>query len=228
MNVSPKRIRLIHNGYESNGPVVYWMSRDQRVSDNWALLFAQQKAVEMKQPLLVCFCLSYSFLRAPLRPYDFMLQGLRKVNKQLHKKGIPFFLITGDAPLVIPPFLKKHKAGLLVTDFDPLRIKCEWKKGVAARAKITIYEVDAHNIVPCWTASEKQEYGAYTIRPKIQHLLSEFLTDYPALRKHPFTLSYEVTNSLNVDEIKKTLSIRSEKCEPFRSSFRNELRACCS
>ena len=46
--------------------------------------------------------------------------------------------------------------------------------------------MDAHNIVPCWYASPKQEYGAYTLRPKIQRLLSEFLDDFPPLRKHPF------------------------------------------
>ena len=26
-----------------NGPVLYWMSRDQRVQDNFALLYAQEK-----------------------------------------------------------------------------------------------------------------------------------------------------------------------------------------
>jgi hypothetical protein len=41
-------------------------------------------------------------------------------------------------------------------------------------------QVDAHNVVPVWTASEKQETGARTIRPKIERLLS-MLTDMPPL-----------------------------------------------
>lgn len=32
-------------------PVIYWMSRDQRVQDNWAMLYAQQCAVEAEAPV---------------------------------------------------------------------------------------------------------------------------------------------------------------------------------
>jgi deoxyribodipyrimidine photo-lyase len=47
-------------------------------------------------------------------------------------------------------------------------------------------EVDAHNIVPCWLASPKLEFAAYTLRPKIHRLLPEYLTDLPSLPSHPF------------------------------------------
>lgn len=46
--------------------------------------------------------------------------------------------------------------------------------------------MDAHNIVPCWIASPKQEYGAYTIRPKLNRHLPVFLEDFPRLQKHPY------------------------------------------
>lgn len=36
-------------------------------------------------------------------------------------------------------------------------------------------EVDAHNVVPVWLASEKREHAARTLRPKIHRLLPEFL-----------------------------------------------------
>ena len=32
-------------------PVIYWMSRDQRVQDNWAMLYAQQCAAEAEAPV---------------------------------------------------------------------------------------------------------------------------------------------------------------------------------
>ncbi len=35
----------------AGGPVCYWMSRDQRVNDNWALLFAQETALNARAPL---------------------------------------------------------------------------------------------------------------------------------------------------------------------------------
>lgn len=42
--------------------VAYWMSRDQRVQDNWSLIYAQKLALEHKVPLFVVFCLLPKFL----------------------------------------------------------------------------------------------------------------------------------------------------------------------
>jgi deoxyribodipyrimidine photo-lyase len=50
---------------------------------------------------------------------------------------------------------------------------------VADAVTIPFAEVDAHNVVPVWVASDKREYGARTIRPKIQAKLPEFLKEYP-------------------------------------------------
>lgn len=47
---------------------------------------------------------------------------------------------------------------------------------------MTIHEVDAHNIVPIWVASEKLEYSARTLRGKINKLLPEYLIDFPMLQ----------------------------------------------
>lgn len=42
--------------------------------------------------------------------------------------------------------------------------------------KVPMHEVDAHNIVPTWIASDKREYGARTIRNKIHKQLPEWFT----------------------------------------------------
>lgn len=47
---------------EINGPVLYWMAREGRVEDNWALLFAQKLALKFEQPLHVAYCLVPVFL----------------------------------------------------------------------------------------------------------------------------------------------------------------------
>ena len=184
--VDKRRIRLLKDGPELKGPVVYWMSRDQRTADNWALLYAQELALERRQPLVVLFCLVPRFLNAAVRQYDFMLTGLREVEKQLTETHVLFFLLTGAPEKEIPRFVTEHGAGALVTDFDPLRLKQEWKKGVTDQLNIPFYEVDAHNIVPCWVASSKQEVGARTLRPKIHRLLPDFMEEFPRLQKHPF------------------------------------------
>jgi deoxyribodipyrimidine photo-lyase len=87
----------------------------------------------------------------------------------------------------IPRFLTETDAGVLVTDFDSLRIKREWKQCVTRKINIQFYEVDAHNIIPCWIASRKLEFAAYTIRPKINRLLPIYLEEYPRIEIMPDT-----------------------------------------
>jgi deoxyribodipyrimidine photo-lyase len=176
-----KRIRILKSGKTGKGAVAYWMSRDQRVEDNWALLFASGIALEADVPVVVVFCLVDRFLGALRWHYEFMLKGLQEVDSTLSEKKIPFFLLHGDPGLKISEFVKDYGIGTLVTDFSPLKIKREWTENVISRIEIPFYEVDAHNIVPCWEASKKQEYAAHTFRPKILKLLPFFLNEYPQL-----------------------------------------------
>jgi deoxyribodipyrimidine photo-lyase len=182
-----ERVRILKKAKEKPGPIVYWMSRDQRAHDNWALFFAQELAFKQRTPLAVVFCLVPQFLGATIRQYGFMLQGLQETEKKLSAKNIAFFLILGSPELEIPKFAAQNEISALITDFDPLRLKKAWKKSVLDRIDIPVYEVDAHNIIPCWIASPKQEFAAYTFRPKVKRQLSEFMDDFPNLKKHPFS-----------------------------------------
>lgn len=206
--INEKRARLLQKGIEAKGPVFYWMSRDQRAHDNWALLFAQQLALDKKKELVVVFTIVPKFLGATLRQYDFMLKGLRGVENELQKYNIPFIMLMGEPSIEIPKFIKETGASNLVTDFDPLKIKRRWKKEVAQKTTIPLYEVDAHNIVPCFYVSQKPEFGAYTIRPKIHKNLPEFLDEFPKLKKMKSNSEHSlnridwkiVYSSLNIDE----------------------------
>lgn len=201
------RRRINHHNSEKDkgGPVVYWMSREQRVLDNWGLLHARSLAGETR-PLIVLFCLAPSFIGATLRHYDFMLKGLKQVEASLAAMGIPFVLRMGNPELEVSDFVKEIDAGVLVTDFDPLRIKKVWQETVCCNIDIPLIEVDGHNVVPARFVSDKQEYAARTIRPKIQRLLPEFLTDFPGLAplknnplKFPELDWEEVFGSIDVD-----------------------------
>jgi deoxyribodipyrimidine photo-lyase len=147
------------------------------------LLFAQQLAIENKRDLAVVFCVVPDFLEATIRQYDFMLRGLIEVEKDLKKLSVPFYLLTGNPINEVSKFVNEFGVGNLVTDFDPLRIKRNWKNEIAKKIDIPFYEVDAHNVVPCFYVSPKKEFGAYTIRPKIHKNLPIFLDEFPSLRK---------------------------------------------
>ncbi len=157
--------------------VVYRMSRDQRVWDNHALLAAARYARYRNLSLAVVFCLVKSYPGATLRSIDFMLSGLAEVSVSLSKWGIPFYLFEGEPDVVLPPFLKQISCEALFSDFDPLRIKQYWTTQLSEQIECSHYEADAHNIVPCRIASSKEEFGAYTIRPKINRLLPYYIED---------------------------------------------------
>ncbi len=171
----------------AGGPVLYWMNRDMRAEDNWALLYAQEVALKHDVPLLVLYNLDPHFLGGTNRQYDFKVRSLSEVARQLQEKNISFFLVTGsETQRDIVSFIQEHSVGYLVTDFSPLRIQREWLSYVVSHAEIPCVRVDAHNIVPVWIASQKQEVGARTLRPKLYTRLPEFLEPFPPLKKHPF------------------------------------------
>ncbi|CDQ80029.1 unnamed protein product [Oncorhynchus mykiss] len=116
--------------------VVYWMNRDHRVQDNWALIYAQQLALEEKLPLHICFCLvvPQNSELATIRHFGFMLGGLEEVAKDCSALDIQFHLLQGSAGELLPGFVADWSFGAVVTDFSPLRTPLQWveevKKGL--------------------------------------------------------------------------------------------------
>lgn len=125
-----------------------------------------------------------------------MLKGLKETASALKQYNIPFLIIQGSPPEKLFQYAENVKAGAVVTDFDPLRIKRKWKGELIQKFNKAIFEVDAHNIVPVWAASDKQEFAAYTIRPKIERALPEFLAEYPPVEK------FASENMIYMEEIK--------------------------
>ena len=181
--VDLKRVQVLRDS-ASDGAVVYWMSRDQRHQDNWALLYAQEKAISAKAPLYVVFCLATKFPGANLRSYDFLWRGLQEVSGGLRAHGIPLHLLWGGPEQVLPKFVTSHQVALVVADFSPLRIARQWKSDVqtALPKGVGLHVVDAHNIVPCWLASDKQEVGARTIRSVLILAASHLCNSLPHLK----------------------------------------------
>ena len=177
--VNKKRVRPMGTGDHGAGPVVYWCSRDQRVEDNWALIHACDTAKQAGVPCVVVFSLVTEFLGAGARQFGFMLRGLREMEAELKKKGIPFVLIKGNPGVTVPKFANDTAAHSVVMDQSPLRLGREWRETIAEKATCPSSEVDAHNVVPVWEASPKMEVGARTLRGKLLKLYPEFLVEYP-------------------------------------------------
>ena len=96
--MQPERARLIHMRPQQPGPVLYWMHREMRAADNWALLHAQTLARERQQPLAVVFCLARHYSLASLMHFAFMLRpGETRASPLL-------FQPVSDFPPPPPPF----------------------------------------------------------------------------------------------------------------------------
>lgn len=192
-HVDGDRVKKLNQAEYQSGCVCYWMNRDGRAEDNWALLFAQQKALEHNTPLIVVYNLDPGFLGGGYRQHAFKIKGLQEVEQDLKMKRIPFFVVSGDdTEKQLLDFFKKKKVGLLVTDFSPLRLPRKWSATIRESVEIPFYGVDAHNIVPIWSASDKKEFAAHTIRPKINKQLGNFLTPIPSLLRHEVVYQEEV------------------------------------
>ncbi|XP_028169852.1 deoxyribodipyrimidine photo-lyase [Ostrinia furnacalis] len=191
-----KRLRIVSQEQmvaENCEGIVYWMSRDSRVQDNWAFLFAQKLALKNEVPLHVCFCLIAKYLDASVRQFHFLIKGLEKVAADCKKLNISFHLLEGSGADALPQWVIDHNIGAVVCDFNPLRVPMGWLEGCKKKLKkdVPLIQVDAHNVVPCWEASDKQEYSARTIRNKINSKLGEYLTEFPPVIRHPYTSKFE-------------------------------------
>ncbi|KAI5612567.1 hypothetical protein C0J50_4299 [Silurus asotus] len=206
-----KRLRFLSEAQKVRqgcGAVVYWMARDQRVQDNWALVYAQELALEEKLPLHVCFCLVPRYLESTYRQYAFMLRGLQEVAKECTSLNVQFHLLRGEPEFTLPEFVKHWDVGAVVTDFNPLRLPLQWTERVKKQlpSDVPFIQVDAHNVVPCWEASSKLEYAARTIRGKITKLLPEFLTEFPLVEAHPYT-STKTPKKVDWEEVMSSLVV---------------------
>lgn len=199
--VAPGRVLTAKAGGKSappGAPVVYWMSREQRVADNWALLHARARAKATGGPLVVVFNLVPVYLSATARAYGFMLRGLRQVEADLAALRIPFRLLLGHPRDNIAGYANAIGAASVVADFNPLRVNASWRKDVADALApgIALEVVDAHNIVPCWHASDKQEVGARTIRRKIHTKLYDYVKPFPPVTPNEKALAAGVEAAL--------------------------------
>ena len=170
--------------------VIYIMSRDQRVHDNYALLAAQQTALNLKLPLIVLFCLYKNSDYRAREHYEFMLTGLRQVKAELAAHKIDFLVgsdIKTDKAAFITNCVTSLSCAAVYFDFSPLHGPRALQKCLAQNLedKIPVFSIDTHNIVPVWVASNKQEYAARTIRSKINKKLADWLDEPARLKKTP-------------------------------------------
>jgi deoxyribodipyrimidine photo-lyase len=171
------RIQVLNNLDLRKGDfVLYWMQQSQRDECNHALEYAIQQANKIDQAVLVVFGLMDDYPEANLRHYTFMLEGLQETQQRLRQRGIKMVVQKGqpaDIALAIG-----RRASLIVCDRGYLRHQRKWRTAVARQAKCRVVQVESDVVLPVEVVSDKAEYAARTIRPKIHKHLKQYLSEF--------------------------------------------------
>jgi deoxyribodipyrimidine photo-lyase len=176
-----ERVTLLNDNAPNNKGryVLYWMQMTKRAHHNHALNFAIQKANALQLPLVVYEGLKYYYPWASDRLHTFILEGVEEKRKEFEKIGARYLFYLqkdkNDPKRAVAQL--SREAALIVTDDYPCFIIPGHNRSLAEKAPIPVYAVDSSGIIPM-SCFEKEEYAAYTIRPKIGKLLPEYLKPF--------------------------------------------------
>jgi deoxyribodipyrimidine photo-lyase len=196
------RVKIIHNGRMDSGEyVLYWMQAAQRTECNHALEFAKNEANQRNIPLVVYFGITDDYPDANQRHYRFMLEGMRETFKKLKQIGATPVCRIESPERGITKLAKK--AALVVFDKGYTMVQRNWRFFAANIITRPVVEIESETIIPVETASNKEEYAAATLRPKINHLRSEHLKPLKqCLLQNTSPIDID---SVDVDNIEKLL-----------------------
>jgi deoxyribodipyrimidine photo-lyase len=206
--IQPTRIQVLNRHPVRKGRyVLYWMQQSQRAEYNYALEYAIQQANALGQGLLVGFGLMDDYPEANVRHYTFMLEGLQETQAVLAKQGIKMVVQKGS-PAEIALVLGRE-ASLIVCDRGYLRHQKAWRTQVSRSAVCPVVQVETDVVVPLELVSNKAEYAARTIRPRIHGHLDDYLVPFKSSRaiKKSLDISIDSLDLTNIDALLHRLSL---------------------
>jgi deoxyribodipyrimidine photo-lyase len=202
--IQPERIKILNSKETKRGRyILYWMQASQRAGWNHALEYAVQKANGLNQPLVVFFGITNRFPEANERHYAFMLEGLRETQQALEQKGIQMVIQPRSPEKGVADMA--GEASLVVTDRGYLRIQRQWREAVARKIDVPLVQVESDVIIPIEETSDKEEFAAATIRPKILRKLGVYLIpvreDLP--KRDSLGMAFD---SVSIDDLTKAIA----------------------
>ena len=201
MSLLPDRIQPLNDKGVQEGAryVLYWMEQSQRAQHNPALERALHHASETGLPLLVVCGVTDDFPEATLRHHTFLLEGLQETKQRLADRGLKLVVREGAPDDVA--LAHAGAAAVLVTDRGYLRHQKQWRARVAEEAPCRVEQVEGDVVVPVETVTDKAEYAARTIRPKIHEHLERCLQLPDAVPVETPSLDLDVDSGRSLDDI---------------------------
>lgn len=180
-----ERVRKLNDREWRKGAryVLYWAQMNRRAESNHALAFAAELANQQGLPLLFYEGVTCTYPFASDRFHTFLLEGVPETARRLERLGIGyvFHLRKRRSDPNDALYRLAADAAAVVTDDYPAFLAVAHNASAPLKLEIPYYAVDSSCIVPV-SHFEKQEYAAYTIRPKINKVLTRYLAPAPAIR----------------------------------------------
>ncbi len=208
------RVKRLNERPRGDGKyVLYWMQQSQRAEDNHALEYAIECANGLNLPVIVFFGLTPLFPQAQERHYAFMLEGLRETRETLAARGIAMAVRECDPAQ--GAIRMAENAAILVADRGYLRLQREWRERVAMSVSCPVIQVESDVVVPVEAVSDKEEYSAGTLRPKIERVLDRYLHPVEKIRPLIESASMRI-DSLDLNDVDGVLSKMDTGCAARR------------
>lgn len=163
--INQNRIFKLNNKGIKNGDIIYYVTRELRLEDNWGVLFALELAKKYGRNFKIIINL-YD-IKYSERQEQILFEGLNFFKKNLVLNNIDFEISDKT--------VQNINAGTIIVDFNPIARR----NSILKTCDCAVFEVDSHNIIPARFISNKQEFSAATLRRKIYVNLANFLTEFP-------------------------------------------------
>ena len=177
-NVKEERIFQYNKNHIKNGDIVYLMTRELRLKDNFAFNFALQKAEKLNKQLKIIHL--YQKFENKNKQFFYNNQ-IKELKKSL-----------AEYDFNIADSINNLSIGLLIIDFNPIDNK-DYLENIHCK----IFEIDSHNIIPSRFVSDKQEYNAATFRRKVYFNICNFLNEFPKINSFKTQADIELENFIN-------------------------------
>jgi deoxyribodipyrimidine photo-lyase len=174
--IEPERVCFASSKpvYPDRRYVLYWVQASPRIVENHALEYAIERANSLGKPLVACFGVTDRYPEANLRHYRFLLEGLCELKQDLRaKRGISLHVLYG-MPDKVAAQCARNAACEVVTDLGYMRIQRKWRESLANVLDCRLTLVESECVVPVELASEKHEFAARTLRPRIWKHIQRF------------------------------------------------------
>jgi len=209
-----ERVTCINKSSKKGKYILYWMQGAFRIENNHTFEFSKYMASIKNMPFVVLVVIDFDYKGSNARGFKFFIEGVLELFKRFEDLKISCHVKIGKFTEILPSYLKD--AEVLVTDKSYLNWLKNLRREIYSNSDVTIYEVDTNLVVPATVASSKCEYGAYTIRPKINKLKYKFLNDFFTIPyKNNFFQSendldeFDIQEKLNSLEYVKPLNLKS-------------------